>query len=271
MMLPERYRRLWCRRLRRRPLLPFLVAATVAVDVVIEGIWFRDVSDSVIAASYGLLDAQLMLVAIYLAAGTAPLIVRLTLAILAASLFGLIDRNPTHETALLAYSVLLVEAAACAVVVWFLPRKKRRRPPRTRIASLLLWSVVVAIVCVWLRGSAGSELASAAADRSVWIAVGGQALIAATALLASRLIRSDWLACGLVGLIVLKLAVIDSLTTLSTTFGEALSYRGAAAAGVMLWLLALRLERREPTTTPKKRPSEASPAASPPSSIDLRG
>lgn len=33
-MLPDRYRRLWRRRLRRRPLLPFLLLATVAVDLV---------------------------------------------------------------------------------------------------------------------------------------------------------------------------------------------------------------------------------------------
>jgi hypothetical protein len=34
-MLPEKYRRLWRRRLRRRPLLPFLLAATLAIDLVL--------------------------------------------------------------------------------------------------------------------------------------------------------------------------------------------------------------------------------------------
>ncbi|QDT70423.1 hypothetical protein MalM25_33710 [Planctomycetes bacterium MalM25] len=60
-MLPTRYRRLWRRRLRRRPLLPFLLAATLAVDL---AMLFRSgVEDSHFFG--GLLGGQIGLLAIW--------------------------------------------------------------------------------------------------------------------------------------------------------------------------------------------------------------
>lgn len=263
-MLPQRYRRLWQRRLRRRPLLPFLLAATVAVDLVIASLWLADAPDSVVLTALGLLDAHLLLAAIYLAAGQGPLIVRFFVALIASAAYGVIEGNPTSETGLLALSQLLIEAATCALVLWLLPGKYPRGRQRTRIIALLGWSAAAAVVSLWVRESPIESLALALSSYGLWFQVFSQALLGAAALASARLIRDDWLACAVVAIIVAKIVAVETLV-FGAPLGDSLLFRTATAAGVMLWLLGLRFERQTPRPTrPVKPESQQS------SEIDLR-
>jgi hypothetical protein len=62
---PEKWRRLWRRRLRRRPLLPFLLAAFLAVDAVLLTLPDKWRSDQIDLATISVLGAQLSLLAIW--------------------------------------------------------------------------------------------------------------------------------------------------------------------------------------------------------------
>lgn len=263
-MLPQRYRRLWRRRLRRRPLLPFLLAATVAVDLVIASLWFAKAPDSVMLTALGVLDAHLLLAAIYLAAGEGPLIARFFVALAAASAYGVLEGNPTSETGFLALSQLLIEAAACALVLAILPGRRRRGRRRTRILALLGWSTAAAIVSLWVRESPIESLSPIVQNPGLWFQVLSQALLGATALAAVRLIRDDAIACAVVAVVVAKIVAVETLA-FGAPLADSMVFRTAAAAGVMLWLLGLRFERQTPGPN---RPTERD--RTPPAPIDLQ-
>lgn len=156
-MSSERHRRLWRRRWRRRPLLPFLLAATIAIDLVLATVR----TESPYAT--GFVGAQISLLGVWVTWAPRRLVARACVA-LAAVLAGLaysgglatgappepievgptpviIDLRPIVTTVVLAS---LVTAVVAAAVVRLLARSMRRGvggPIRPRIGLGLLISL----------------------------------------------------------------------------------------------------------------------------------
>ncbi|MEO1497619.1 MAG: hypothetical protein AAFV43_10755 [Planctomycetota bacterium] len=242
-MLPERYRRLWKRRLRRRPLLPLLLAATLAVDAVLA---LTDISENLIAA--GVLLAQMSLVAVWTvhtlrdAALRAAIGVLMILALIQV-FFGISGK----EDAVLGPVLLLVFGGKClAAGIVLLARRATRSAitsrPRWRfsIGSLLLTAVLIALVgTAAQRGEWGPV-----ADPDVLELVFGETVVvfAITALYAfvPRRLSGWWM----VGLPIAGLLLIAVAPLSRNSHGVLLySLVQALAMGVWLAIFAVRAHR----------------------------
>ncbi|TWT96826.1 hypothetical protein Pla108_26000 [Botrimarina colliarenosi] len=156
-MLSESHRRLWRRRLRRRPLLPFLLAAFVAVDVVALNLGGASVSDWVELAVLALFGAQLSLLAIWTThslRGWAP---RLTItSALLLTAIGLVEQ-PGEEDYLrpVVFPIFALTCLGVMVARWLAsaagPTTISPRRSRFGIATILWATLVVAILIAALR------------------------------------------------------------------------------------------------------------------------
>lgn len=158
----SKWRRLWRRRLRRRPLLPFVLAAFVALDLAIFSLQEKSVDEGVRIVGYVLLSAQTSLLAIWVTQswrGWAP---RLSLAVVLVWLAVLGYERPeeTDDVLAVAYAVFGMELvgsiAARAVASALLRRGSIRRPPRFRIDSLL-WATFATVVVITALRTANKE------------------------------------------------------------------------------------------------------------------
>lgn len=183
-MLSPRYRRLWRRRLRRRPLLPFLLAATLAVDL---AIWF---SGGEFDNPYtgGFIGGQIALLGVWVThhrrGALARIVVALAVLLLAMQgTFGL-PLEPKAETSEIefeddsifsfdfrpiVYVVVSVMAALTSLFAWAVravcARGTRthglRRPVRLHISSLLWVTLIVVVIISFGRRGAWSILLEA--------------------------------------------------------------------------------------------------------------
>lgn len=158
-MLPEKYRRLWRRRLRRRPLLPFLLAAMLAVDAVLLTLPDKWRSDQVDLATISVLGAQLSLLAIWTTHSIRQWLPRLCIAIgLILAVTAQVDRSDagsyvrpvilgifaSSSTGLLCLRVALVSRLAKSRLRW-----RHRR--QLGIATILWMTLAVAMLIAALR------------------------------------------------------------------------------------------------------------------------
>lgn len=158
-MLPEKYRRLWRRRLRRRPLLPFLLAATLAVDAVLLTLPDKWRSDHVDLATISVLGAQLSLLAIWTTHSLRQWLPRLCISIgLILAVTTQVDRSDagsyvrpvilgifaTSSTGLLCLRAVLVSRLAKSRLRW-------RHRKQLGIATILWMTLAVAMLIAALR------------------------------------------------------------------------------------------------------------------------
>lgn len=155
-MVPARYRRLWKRRLRRRPLLPLAIAATLALDLVL--VLSKDLADY---TGGGFLVGQLALVAIWVTHSWRLLPTRLLSGL--AVLLGLVaayavaaGMGPDTYVALTAMTgVFAGQLLAAGLVHHIASRMQRtytvRRGFRFSVGSLLVISTVAAVLAVIVR------------------------------------------------------------------------------------------------------------------------
>lgn len=162
-MLPQRYRRLWQRRLRRRPLLPFLIAATVAVDLVIATEGFGPEAHGVFAS--GFLAAQVSLLAIWVTHSPRGLLTRAAIALLVSVLCGVGVTYSTSDphygvkellviftgVCVLLVSTSCLTAGVVGVVSRRLTPKKLRAKQRLTIAGILKLTFLSALLLATFR------------------------------------------------------------------------------------------------------------------------
>jgi hypothetical protein len=156
-MLPEKYRRLWRRRLRRRPLLPFLLAAFVAVDM---SLFCFDSSPEpegyLLVLSVGFLLGQVALLGAWVASRRFGIATRLTWSALITAAISMpvvltaSDSTSVYLAVLLAY---LAMSIAIASVVEFLAGFRRgglRRRLRYQFTIGLLVGITTATpLAIW--------------------------------------------------------------------------------------------------------------------------
>jgi len=172
-MLPEKYRRLWRRRLRRRPLLPFLLAATVAVDVLIAA--SIDVRKDTLATitGFSFLLAQVGLIAAWSLHTTRWVAQRLLIALGVSVVLGWWFF--TNDSDNLLWFVTFVLAADVLVLsVWHWSRRhKLLRSKRRRygIGGLLAWTTIAAVLLAALRSVDWTQTAAVLREHEVWSGV----------------------------------------------------------------------------------------------------
>ena len=271
MPIPERYRRLWRRRLRRRPLLPFLLLATVAVNL---AFCFTTIAqdnfynDNLFLG--GLIGGQIALLAIWathqfrgaLARGfIALLLIHIALH---ASIGLPIEQEdmigPTAYTMVL--SITALAALTASALRWTcVPRTNSLRPRRSarlRVSTLLWITLNVAFLIVFGQEGEWSMLLKFR-TLLIWIAI--EALPIVIVLPIALRVHSPYtrfmlliLAPGIV-LLTAFLIMPRSLITYYATY--------AAFLGAWLYLAGDR------GPTPESKLIEE-PVEAPPASIDLR-
>lgn len=159
-MLPESYRRLWRRRLRRRPLLPFLLAAVFAVDAVIA---LQGLETSELGS--GFLAAQISLLAIWITHTSRGLLLRTVIAFIVSVLVGVGTAYSPSDTfygpqelfAIFAAVVSLLVSTSSATAAIVRTASRRLRPAklqakrRVTIAGILTLTFFVAILLATFR------------------------------------------------------------------------------------------------------------------------
>jgi len=266
-MLPERYRRLWRRRLRRRPLLPFLLLATLAVDAVL---WVGARGDNPVVT--GLVAGQLALLGAWVTwapRGVTPrAVVALAATLLALALTGTLalgeraDRvqaTPYHDVDLpgLATAVILASLAATtlgAAAVRLLQRLRRglRAPLRTRVGiAALLWATAFAAAALAFGRTAQWDVLTAGLV-AVLVVVEAAVTTFTLALLVfspNRIV--SWLRVAAVPLCLLAAAAMqyEGRAHLMTYHATQIAFFGS-------WLLALgpQASRTERPAAPRDQP-----------------
>lgn len=202
-MLPEKYRRLWRRRLRRRPLLPFLLAATLAVDVLIAAsIDFRRDTLATVAGC-GFLLAQVGLMAAWSLHSPRWVAQRLLIGLGVSVVLGWwflgndADNLDWFVTFVLAIDVLILS-------VLFRFRRKNLLQPRLGrygIGGLLSWTTIAAVAIAALRSVDWSQTAEVLQLHEVWSGVFLDAFIIALTLTVASRGRSSLSTVVLVGVV----------------------------------------------------------------------
>lgn len=166
-MLPEKYRRLWRRRLRRRPLLPFLLAAFAAADVAVLRFAESSRSDFAELSLLAMLGAQLGLLAIWTThsmRGWAPRAAISTgLLMMAVSWVEQPDEDQYIRAVI--FPTFAVTALGVIISRWMASSHLRRnviaaRKRKFGIATVLWVTLVVALLIAVLRNADWSVLAN---------------------------------------------------------------------------------------------------------------
>lgn len=188
-VFPLKWRRLWRRRLRRRPLLPFLLAATLAVDMLIAASIDarRDTLATVVGFSF--LLAQVGLIAAWSLHTPRWVAQRLLLALGVSVVLGWwFFTNDTDNLLWYATFVLAADVFVLSGYHWFRSRKLLR-PKRRRygIGGLMAWTTIAAVSISALRSVDWSQTFAVLQQHEVWSGVFLDAFIVAlTIAVASR-------------------------------------------------------------------------------------
>lgn len=266
-MLPEKYRRLWRRRLRRRPLLPFLLAATLAVDVLLMfSPAMRSGDGTFIAnAGYGVLLAQIGLAAIWAVHTSRFIPQRLVIAALWAIAVGEgFFAIPGDDFSWFAIITLIVDA-----VVYLVAKRIWKKPGlqsatlRFGIGNLLAWTTIAVVGISALRSVDWALVAKILLESEAWVGMLADAfLLAGTAIVVSRR-RSipSTVAIVAIGsfLLLMSRIVVSRLVKIAILYFtshfeihgaqyylvESAIYVSAFAATLLIWLLGLRHSLRD--------------------------
>lgn len=253
----QRYRRLIQRRLRRRPLLPFLLAATAAVGCVLpfapRGVTSPiDVWDSL--ASYGALGFLIGLqglAAIWLVSALRSWVVRLAAAgAVIASFAWFVGRADRFEFASWASFFSVALAMQCVFVLlvkmalrWWRPRRGlSRRRLRFSMAGVLALMTAVAILAALGRQARGGVLE----HPGPLLLLVAESTLPAILFLIVSLCRKTWLALLVVTLFVIPpytywLVGVAPSDPVLITWGP---YLLTQVTVTLTWLLGLRVRRQ---------------------------
>ncbi len=164
-LLPTKYRRLWRRRLRRRPLLPFLLAAFMAADFAV--LRFAESSRSDVAALslLAMVGAQLGLLAIWAThspRGWAPR-AAVSTALLLAAVSWVEQPDEDQYIRAVIFPTFAVTSLGVTISRWIASSHQGRRTiaqrkPRFGIATVLWITLVVALLITVLRNAGWSVL-----------------------------------------------------------------------------------------------------------------
>lgn len=245
-MVSRRYRRLLQRRLRRRPLLPFLLAATVAIDatIVFSGSNLGDILGDEFWRLFilGTVVGQIGLLGIWVASAWQGIVLRLGIAVLASQVIAIVLTDPFSSDqwmdvfAMSAVSLFLLAAtistaAASRLLAGCLNHQKSRFPLVFSVGTLLLLTTVVAVVIVIVKQGDWSFLVDY--------------LTIAEIILEAMISAWIWFACrqsqlwdNIAGKIILFTIVILALVAPVHHIGQ--------MAIILIWLLALRSRRMPP-------------------------
>lgn len=284
----ESYRRLLTRRLHRRPLLPFLLAATLAVEVVllVADLKFDRLEDDfslTVFAIFGYRFGQLGLVSLWLVSSRRGWFGRL---VVAAAVVAWIARslesddpfNSFADWATLLGATLLMQTIFCFLVVlrefWSRGDRLMRERRQFSVGGLLLAMTVSAAAAAASRGVVWRLFV----DWNIVFLACCEATFPAMLWWALARTRRRWFAV----LVTFPLLLLGYSLSLSFVFEEGSPslewtvYIAAQGAVILLWVLALRSQRqpiteehgeREELTLLTSEDSDISPA----SSIDLHG
>ncbi|MEQ8847142.1 hypothetical protein [Botrimarina sp.] len=152
-MLPERYRRLWRRRVRRRPLVPLLIAATVAVNAVIAVTPLGDPESSWRSFLIGVSIGQVGLLGAWIPSRRVGVLIRIAVSVplgVIAIVLMLLPSDLGQADELLPFAgiVLAAAAAACGLIeaahaAWK-PRGLRRVRRKGFSMAVLVGAMLVA-------------------------------------------------------------------------------------------------------------------------------
>lgn len=255
-MVSRRYRRLLQRRLRRRPLLPFLLAATVAVDVAV----VASRQDFMGAQTYwglivlGMVIGQVGLLGVWVASAWQGIVLRLGIAVLASQIIAIVLANPLHKFQLEGFpfaSAFLLSLLAGTIVTmialeFFVGCFKQRRPRFSiaySVGTLLLLTTVVAIVAslskqgdwsFFLNQTIVARLSIVAiVPAALWFACKQSRLWCTAISVVVTPVLASFLSCWLAPVFQYGMLDIASFYIGTTTI-------------ILIWLLALRSRRTSP-------------------------
>ncbi|TWT46437.1 hypothetical protein [Botrimarina hoheduenensis] len=256
-MLAARYRRLWKRRFRRRPLLPFLLAATLAIDLALTA---ADIHQNLYAAAFFL--AQMSLLAMWVVSATRGVVLRGAVTITAlVLLIELFFRISDQTDAVLGPALLGVMASKLLTAGLVSVVHRATCPtltPRPRL-RFSMGTLLVSVFCVALVSNAVRNGDwSAMSDKSFLQLVGGEAivvLIMASLHYLFRRRRRTWFLVGLPAACLL-MAVTAPLNLYTQ---QVLVYSCAQALVMGIWLASIRVARRDVDRTGSTWPPEEAP------------
>lgn len=208
-MLPERYRRLWRRRLHRRPLLPFLLAATLAVDGLKAAVPLGSPNEGLSNFALGLTIGQIGLLALWVVSRRFGVANRLGMAVLGmmALIAIVLSPNDLDEfDAVVAFGALAL------------------------VASLAVCAGVKAVAAVWKRSAIRRR-------RRTRFSMGflvGAMLVLPPAVLITRMDAWDWMLDGdMLVSIVLETALLGIMLSLSTAIPSPAFFGLVCLAGLL--------------------------------------
>lgn len=284
-MLPEKYRRLWRRRLRRRPLLPFLLAATLAVDLAVRFAngWEEESFGSVFALGY--FAGQLGLLGIWITHARRGLLPRIGLAIVTVSIALLLidslrlsepessESAPRYWAETMSASVQAIVLATLGttvvaagvtrlIVLYFDNRLISHRRGQFKISTLLWLTLILALLLGFGRYAAWD----AVANSDVAMLIAAESLPVAIMLSASMWSRGMWKFLLLIGVPATLVLALTNAWCYSPTGDLQLSLYycfQSLMLGTWLWMLSsTRFEK-------KAGPQQASPLSSNLASLDV--
>ena len=255
-MLSERQHRVFSRRWRRRPLLPFLIASTAAVDLA--AAFTPEVQNSGDAGALlglcllGLVVGQIGLLAIWVASYRSGIATRLCVALPMLVVLALLLRRPLGlgvqvlgTYAGLSFATTLI---TCSLVYWVHGRTrkgiKKTRSPRFTIGWLIALTTATALVLVgarlldWELLSESQVLVSVALESLV------PAAVLAVVLFAGRVTTALYVLLTLVALGAF-LAAASATATAGVGWALYLHCLGQVIV-VAVWLLGLQARRSPP-------------------------
>lgn len=264
-MLPERYRRLWRRRLRRRPLLPWLLVGTAAFDAAGCVAFYNDWEAALL---YGVFLGQMCLLSVWGVSSRAGLLGRLLAIVCADWLIGtlLSPGIPIDISSSIAWClgvtaagtpVALLGTACHRLQAGFrdLPEGMslvihQRQPTitprlwrggRWNIATLLIVTSLVAVLTAVLGAADFAEVAEQLLEKEVRTLIFLTAAVVAGIAVAARQAIGRGAVCGVaVGIAVVASFMLNE--PFNVYFGP--SYFAGVTAISLAWLIGLRVRRR---------------------------
>jgi hypothetical protein len=251
---------LWRRRLRRRPLLPFLLAATLAVDVVLAAS-LQASPNAAFIAGFGFLLGQIGLLAVWSLHTPRWIAQRLLLALGVTVIVGRWFLSTEAED--IPWYTTFVLAIDCIVLAgfhWIRQRRKLLHTKRRRfgIGGILAWTTIAAVAIAALRSVDGGLITAVLQEHEVWSGVLIDALVLVIAVTATSW---KWRAVpivfvvtlGSVALLIGKMALsrivqmgfvyylnADYVSQAQQAMLFGLAYQATFVATILIWLLGIR-------------------------------
>ncbi len=249
-MVSRRYRRLLQRRLRRRPLLPFLLAATVAIDVTVPFLDFQNLSSTnPQMLVWGLAIGQLYLFAVWLTSARSGILLRLALSsagvTVVTCLLSLSSRTPWTGMLPFGFTFFAVSVISCSILFAFQNRFqqgiRRNRRAQFSVGWLLMLTTLVAFA---VYGATRVDWAILQ-NKAVWQMSASEVLGASILLLISMLIRATPMAslAMFTAYAMVCVALIVPFARDVMPWFVTIGYYTGFTIMIGAWLLALRSRR----------------------------